>query len=64
MDDHQLLRYSRHILLPEIGIGTSLLGQHYILSACLWSFAFAIWLVGFVPLLKHPLDEADAAQPV
>lgn len=51
-------------VLPEIGIGTSLLGQHYVLSACLWSFAFAIWLVGFVPLLKHPLDEADAAQPV
>lgn len=46
-------------VLPEIGIGTFLLGKHYVLSACLWSLAFAIWLAGFVPLLKHPLDEAD-----
>lgn len=29
MDDQQLLRYSRHILLPEIGIG----GQHKLLAA-------------------------------
>ncbi|OCK62126.1 NnrS family protein [Bradyrhizobium sp. LMTR 3] len=44
-------------VLPEIGIGTFLLGKHYVLSGCLWSFAFAIWLVGFVPLLKRPLYE-------
>ena len=29
MDDHQLLRYSRHILLPEIGIE----GQQRLLDA-------------------------------
>lgn len=45
-------------VLPEIGIGRFLLGEHYILSAGLWSFAFAIWLAGFLPLLKHPLPEA------
>ncbi|MCF8478328.1 MAG: NnrS family protein [Pseudolabrys sp.] len=46
-------------MLPEIGVGTFLLGEHYVLSASLWSAAFAIWLVGFLPLLKHPLKGAD-----
>jgi uncharacterized protein involved in response to NO len=44
-------------VLPEIGIGTSLLGEHYALSALFWSMAFLIWLVGFLPLFRHPLRE-------
>jgi uncharacterized protein involved in response to NO len=46
-------------VLPEMGIGTFLLGQHHALSASFWSAAFAIWLVGFLPLLWHPLKGAD-----
>lgn len=46
-------------VLPEIGIGTFLLGTHYVLSAFLWSAAFAVWLFGFLPLLRHPLHKAD-----
>jgi uncharacterized protein involved in response to NO len=46
--------------LPEIGIGTFLLGGHYTLSASLWSAAFALWLVGFFPLLRHPLHAANS----
>lgn len=46
-------------VLPEIGIATALLGTHYALSASLWSAAFAIWLFGFLPLLRHPLRHAD-----
>ena len=42
--------------LPEIGIGTFLSGAHYALSALLWSAAFAVWLAGFLPLLRHPLN--------
>jgi uncharacterized protein involved in response to NO len=41
-------------VLPEIGVGTSLSGAHYALSATLWSSAFALWLLGFLPLLRHP----------
>jgi uncharacterized protein involved in response to NO len=41
-------------ILPEFGIGPSLAGIHYVLSALLWSAAFMIWLVGFLPLLQHP----------
>lgn len=43
-------------VLPEIQIGAFMLGGHYVLSAMLWSLAFAIWLVGFLPLLRHPLS--------
>lgn len=46
-------------VVPEIGIGTFLLGSHYVLSATLWSFAFGVWLVGFIPLLRHPHDPAQ-----
>lgn len=46
-------------VLPEIGIGTFLLGEHYVLSASLWSGAFAVWLIGFMPLFSHPLEGAD-----
>jgi uncharacterized protein involved in response to NO len=46
-------------VLPEIGIGTFLLGEHYVLSASLWSAAFAIWLVGFLPLLRSPFQAED-----
>lgn len=45
-------------VLPELGIGIALLGTHYALSASLWSAAFAIWLFGFLPLLRHPLHNA------
>lgn len=41
-------------VLPEIGIGSFLLGEHYALSALLWSTAFAVWLFGFLPILRHP----------
>jgi uncharacterized protein involved in response to NO len=47
-------------VMPEIGIGTVLLGAHYVLSASLWSFAFATWLVGFIPLLRHPHEEIQS----
>lgn len=46
-------------VLPELGIGPSLTGIHYVLSAALWSAAFGMWLVGFLPLLINPLDEAE-----
>jgi uncharacterized protein involved in response to NO len=46
-------------VLPEIGIGWFLVGSHYILSASLWSSAFALWLIGFLPLFRHPLKSAD-----
>jgi uncharacterized protein involved in response to NO len=46
-------------VLPEIGVGTFLLGTHYVLSAFLWSAAFAVWLFGFLPLLRHSLHETD-----
>ncbi|HMM89977.1 NnrS family protein [Bradyrhizobium sp.] len=48
-------------VLPEIGIASFLLGGHYTFSGSLWSLAFAIWLAGFLPLLRHPLDEANVA---
>jgi uncharacterized protein involved in response to NO len=46
-------------VLPEIGIAPFLAGAHYGASALLWSSAFALWLAGFLPLLRHPLQEAD-----
>lgn len=46
-------------VLPEIGVGTFLLGTHYVLSAFLWSAAFAVWLFGFLPFLRHSLHETD-----
>jgi uncharacterized protein involved in response to NO len=46
-------------VLPEIGVGSFLVGSHYILSASLWSSAFALWLIGFLPLFRHPLKTAD-----
>jgi uncharacterized protein involved in response to NO len=49
-------------VLPEIGIGPSLLSVHYALSASLWSAAFAIWLLGFLPLFRHPLRHTDGCQ--
>lgn len=48
--------------LPEIGIGSFLLGQHYLASALLWSAAFAIWLIGFLPLFRHPLQGTDGCR--
>lgn len=41
-------------VLPELGIGTSLLGLHYRLAAGLWSASFAVWLVGFWPIFNAP----------
>lgn len=46
-------------VLPEIGIAPFLAGAHYGASALLWSSAFALWLAGFLPLLRHPLEGAD-----
>ncbi len=45
--------------LPEIGIGAFLLGHHYVASASLWSAAFAVWLAGFLPLFRNPLQGTD-----
>ncbi|MGX5736341.1 NnrS family protein [Bosea thiooxidans] len=44
-------------VLPEIGIGESLLGRHYQLAAGLWSAAFATWLIGFWPILNAPKQD-------
>jgi uncharacterized protein involved in response to NO len=46
-------------VLPELGVAQELLAWHYGVSAALWSAAFALWLFGFLPLLKHPLHGAD-----
>lgn len=48
-------------VLPELGVGPSLMGAHYVLSTVLWSAAFGIWLAGFLPLLVRPLHEAEVA---
>lgn len=45
-------------VLPETGIATFLMGKHYALSGFLWSSAFLIWLVGFLPLLRNPVRES------
>lgn len=49
-------------VLPELGIGGTLTGLHYAVSALLWSAAFGIWLAGFLPLFLHPLRTADGCQ--
>jgi len=41
-------------VLPELGIGESMLGPHYQLAAGLWSASFAAWLIGFWPILNSP----------
>ncbi len=41
-------------VLPELGVGSSLLGLHYALAAGLWSASFATWLIGFWPILNNP----------
>lgn len=46
-------------VLPELGFAQAVFVSHYGVSATLWSCAFALWLLGFVPLLRHPLHEAD-----
>jgi uncharacterized protein involved in response to NO len=40
-------------VLPELSIGTSILGAHYLISAALWSGAFGLWLSGFLPFLRR-----------
>lgn len=45
-------------VLPELGFLNAGFGFHYMLSAALWSCAFALWLAGFWPLLRCSLDEA------
>ncbi|TAK49085.1 MAG: hypothetical protein EPO23_05675 [Xanthobacteraceae bacterium] len=46
-------------VLPELSIGSFLLGPHYLISTLLWSGAFAVWLAGFLPLLMNPVKKAD-----
>ncbi len=41
-------------VLPELSIGTAILGAHYLISAVLWSAAFGLWLAAFLPFLRHP----------
>ena len=40
--------------LPEIGLGTALLGPHYALASLLWAGAFLAWLSGFLPMMLAP----------
>lgn len=42
-------------VLPELGIAPALVGIHYAAGAALWSLAFAVWLHGFLPLLRNPV---------
>jgi uncharacterized protein involved in response to NO len=49
-------------ILPELGIGPSLTGLHYGLSAVLWSAAYGVWLAGFLPLLMNPVNEANGCE--
>jgi uncharacterized protein involved in response to NO len=42
--------------LSETGLAGFLMGQHYALSSLLWSAAFLVWLIGFLPLFRHPLN--------
>jgi uncharacterized protein involved in response to NO len=49
-------------VLPELGIGGALTGVHYAASALLWSAAFGVWFVGFLPLFLHPLRTAEGCQ--
>jgi uncharacterized protein involved in response to NO len=46
-------------VLPELGFAQAAFASHYSVSATLWSAAFALWLLGFIPVLRHPLLEAD-----
>lgn len=46
-------------VLPELGLAQIAFASHYSVSAMLWSSAFALWLFGFLPLLRHPLRETD-----
>ncbi len=39
-------------ILPELGLGASLLGLHYQLAGLLWLAAYGAWLVGFWPILN------------
>lgn len=41
--------------LPEISDQFSVYGYHYIISSVLWSFAFFLWLLGYMPILKYPV---------
>lgn len=39
-------------VLPELGFGESMLGPHYQSAAALWSASFAVWLIGFWPIIN------------
>lgn len=47
-------------VIPDIGLGTTFSAIHYVISALLWSTAFAFWLAGFVPLLSAPAARAGS----
>ena len=40
--------------LPELGIGSELLGLHYAIGALLWAASFGVWLHGFLPYFTSP----------
>lgn len=46
-------------VVPELGFASVSFASHYSVSAGLWSSAFALWLLGFSPLLRYPLLHAD-----
>jgi len=46
-------------VLPELGFAPDILTSHYNASAILWSAAFALWLLGFIPLLRCPIRSED-----
>ncbi|KUL93931.1 hypothetical protein DK26_19485 [Bosea sp. WAO] len=49
---HRRSDQSSKLVLADVGIGAALAGLHYALAAMLWSASFAIWLIGFWPILN------------
>ena len=45
--------------VPELLPGLDPPGGHHLVAALLWSAAFAMWLAGFLPLLRNPVGAGD-----
>lgn len=48
---------------PELGLAPFLYGPHHALAALLWAAAFALWLQGFLPMLRAPKVESPPGGP-
>jgi uncharacterized protein involved in response to NO len=48
-------------VMPEMGVLTGLAGRHYALAAILWTGAFGVWLIRFLPFLLEPAASSDTA---